>query len=66
MTPNTPDKPKKKNSDRCYCEHEVWFVVTIGDGCMHVTPHPKTKADRKWIIESLKEVIKDIKPHEKE
>jgi len=46
-----------KKDEKCDCAHEVAWVVTIGDGCMHVTPHPSKKDWNGDIKPSLKELI---------
>ena len=51
----------KQKTRKCDCRHEVSMVVTIGDGCMHVTPHPSKKDIEKEIIPSLKFLIKELK-----
>lgn len=51
---------KEKKEEKCDCKHEVHFVVTIGDGCMHIVPHP-TKKDEKEIISSLEELIENLR-----
>ena len=31
---------KTNSEEKCDCRHELSFAITMGDGCLHVVPHP--------------------------
>ena len=48
-------------STKCDCVHEVSWVITIGDGCVHITPHPNKADYEKEIKPALKLIAKEFK-----
>jgi len=53
-------KDKEKIEEKCDCKHTLHFVLTLGDGCAHIVPHPTKKQIKGEIKPWLKQMLEDL------